>query len=148
MLKIVNIPMFEHPNSFSALMEEVEQPLESLNVLSKHKLEKFSVANSSDSEADDIEQFVSKMEYGGVQPGCDNIEPPGLMNSADVSDNALKRSTFLALLENGRRNGWSLQSFSESKFFLRIQTFLTLRETVEKSMIRCKKSKMKDSQKV
>ena len=86
MLKIVKSPMFEHPNSFSALTEEVEQPLESLNVLSKHKLEKFIVANSSESEADDLEQFVSKMEYGGVQPGCDNIEPPGLMSSADVSD--------------------------------------------------------------
>ena len=88
MLKIANIPVFEHPNSFRTLTEEVELPLEYLNVLSKHKLEKFSVVNSSESEADDLRRFVSKMEHEGVQSGCDNREPPGLVNSPDVSDDA------------------------------------------------------------
>ena len=69
MLKTVNIPMFEHPNTFNALAEEVEAPLEFLSVLGKHKLEKFSVAISSESEDDDLGNAVSKMEYAGV-PTC------------------------------------------------------------------------------
>ena len=89
MLKTVNIPMFEHPNTFSALAEEVEAPLEFLSVLGKHKLEKFSVAISSESEDDDLGNAVSKMEYAGV-PTCydrEVREPPGFRESPSGSDN-------------------------------------------------------------